>query len=340
MEPLRWDNNCLYFVDQTALPEQLTEICCNTVAQLCAAIYELKVRGAPAIGIAGAFGVSLAVSEIQNSKIAASEVHSSLKKLCAQIISTRPTAVNLQWAVNRVLEKLISVDIADLKNVALAEANAIMHEDQLACEKMSQLGADIIEDGGTYITHCNAGPLATSGLGTALGVYIEAQRQGKNFEVLVDETRPLLQGGRLTTWELEREKISCRLIADSMAAFAMSRFPVKAVFVGADRIARNGDTANKIGSFGLAIAAEYHRVPFYIVAPDSTIDRTCVSGNDIPIEERSAREMRGYKNNIWAPANVDVWNPAFDIVPNKLISAIISDTGIHRAPFDFGGHKS
>ncbi len=325
MDPLRWQEDHLLIVDQTALPREFREISVNRVERLVHAIAQLEVRGAPAIGLAGAYGVALACREAEPCDTSFAE---RVFELTEAIASARPTAVNLRWAVSQVLALLRDTPVEEWHARALAGAERIHREDRAACEAMSAFGAELIRDGGRYVTHCNAGPLATSGHGTALGVFISAHRQGRRFEVIVDETRPLLQGARLTAWELMEAGIPCRLITDSMAAAAMSRLGVDAVFFGADRIARNGDTANKIGSYGLAVSAAYHQIPVYAVAPLSTVDVHCSNGEAIPVEERAAAEVRGYKEVCWAPKDVKVWNPAFDVVPASLLTGIITELGL------------
>ena len=325
MDPLRWKDEQLWVVDQTALPHELREIPVKDVEALVRAITSLAVRGAPAIGLAGAYGVALACHEAMPCDTGFSE---RVFQRAEALAAARPTAVNLRWAVSRVLSVLRELPTEAWAERALQEADRIYEEDRKACEAMSCAGAELIRDGGRYLTHCNAGPLATSGHGTALGVFLSARQQGRQFEVLVDETRPLLQGARLSTWELMEAGVPCRLITDSMAAAAMSRLKVDAVFFGADRIARNGDTANKIGSYGLAVSAAYHEIPVYAVAPLSTVDLLCPDGDAIPVEERQAAEVRGYGEICWAPREVEVWNPAFDVVPASLLTGIITELGL------------
>jgi methylthioribose-1-phosphate isomerase len=333
MEPIRWDENSPVIVDQTALPQRSVEKRLKTPEDLIASIATLEIRGAPALGLAGAYGVVQALLQAQSSS---STWREPFFEACDRLAKARPTAVNLAWAVNRSLTYLKDFDESEWVDRALQLARSIHHEDQTACRQMARLGASFIEEGGRYLTHCNAGPLATSGVGTALGVFLQAKEDGKTFEVLVDETRPLLQGARLTTFELMEAGIPCRLISDSMAAFAMARLGVQGVFIGADRIAANGDTANKIGSYGLALAAHAHSVPFHVVAPVSTLDLRCSSGEDIPIEERDPGELRHFAGNQTAPEGVSVWNPAFDVVPACWIQDIITEEGVHTFPFQDG----
>ncbi len=345
MDPVRWEEGRPVIVDQSALPAALKHRRLESVQELCSAIQGLEVRGAPAIGIAGAYGVALAALEAREipekgSHGAGAEptYRERILELSRGITAARPTAVNLEWAVKKVLAELERQPESAWPEAALAAAKRIHREDRDTCRSVSRIGARFIRDGGVYLTHCNAGPLATSGVGTALGVFIEARREGRSFEVLVGETRPLLQGARLTAWELMEADIPCRLICDSAAAYSMARLGVAGVFVGADRIATNGDTANKVGSYGLALAARYHGIPYYVAAPASTVDPGCPDGSRIPIEERAAGEVRGYGRRCWAPEQVRVWNPAFDVIPAELITRIITERGAHEAPFRFTGH--
>jgi methylthioribose-1-phosphate isomerase len=330
MEPIRWFDHHAIIVDQSALPQECVERSLHTLDDMIEAIVSLEIRGAPALGLAGAYGVVLALQEVQAE---GPEWKDAFLIQCNRLAKARPTAVNLAWAVERSMTYLSGYDKSEWLEQSLNLAIILHREDQDACKRMARFGAAFIENGGVYITHCNAGPLATSGVGTALGVFLQAKLDGKDFEVLVDETRPLLQGARLTTYELMEAGIRCRLITDSMAAFAMQRLNVRGVFVGADRIASNGDTANKIGSYGLALSAHAHQIPFHVVAPISTFDPTCLSGEDIPIEERHADELRHFAGNPSAPATVPVWNPAFDVVPADWIQDIITEVGVHRKPF-------
>ncbi len=325
IRPIWYEAGRLYLIDQTRLPRERVILEIQSVSQMVEAISLLRVRGAPAIGIAGAYGCMLAAREAAGSP-------ARLRELCLQLREARPTAVNLAWAVDRVTHALSVVSHEQWEPVATREARAIHQMEEAACEAMSTHGASLIREGGRYLTHCNAGPLATGGLGSALGVFLAAKRQGLKFEVLVDETRPLLQGARLTSLELMEAGIPCRLIADSMAAFAMKRLGVDGVFIGADRIAANGDTANKIGSYSLALAAREHGVPFHVVAPTSTIDADCANGMAIPIEERPADELLGHGETRWTPTGLQVWNPAFDVVPADWIETVITERGLLEAP--------
>ncbi len=325
IRPIWFEAGRLYLIDQTRLPRERVILEIQSVAQMVEAISQLRVRGAPAIGIAGAYGCMLAAREAAGNT-------ERIKELCMQLREARPTAVNLAWAVDRVTQAINIVSHGQWEPVATREARTIHQMEEAACEAMSNHGASLIREGGRYLTHCNAGPLATGGLGSALGVFLAAKMQGLNFEVLVDETRPLLQGARLTSLELIEAGIPCRLIADSMAAFAMKRLGVDGVFIGADRIAANGDTANKIGSYSLALAAREHGVPFHVVAPSSTIDTECPDGTAIPIEERPAEELLGFGETCWTPTGLHVWNPAFDVVPADWIETVITERGLLKAP--------
>ena len=317
-EPVWWDDEAgtVGYVDQRALPHDLRCERARDVATVVDAIATLAVRGAPAIGVFGAYGVALA------RRIATSDV--VFADAASRIREARPTAVNLAWAVDRMLAS----------GATLEEARAIHAEQRAVDEAIGRHGAALMPDEGAVLTHCNTGPLATGGLGTALGVIVAAHRAGKRLHVYVDETRPLLQGSRLTTYELERAGVPATLIVDGAAAATMALRDVRAVVVGADRIARNGDTANKIGTFGVALAAAYHRIPFYVAAPRSTIDFSLRDGSGIVIEERSASEVRSFGGVATAPHDVRAFNPAFDVTPGRLIAGIVTEYGVARPPFD------
>jgi len=300
------------------------------------AIMRLAIRGAPAIGIAGVFAAALAAKELVN--LNPVDFLYRLKGALREIAATRPTAVNLFWGLKRA-EKLID-EYAEEGNEAVFKGlktlgQEILNEDIAMCRAIGEHGAKLLPDVCTVITHCNAGGLATGGFGTALGVIFNAHSAGKKVHVYADETRPLLQGARLTTWELMRAGVEVTLICDNMAADLMKLKKVDCCITGADRIAANGDTANKIGTYGLAVSAEYHNVPFYVAAPYSTLDAGTKSGDDIPIEEREPSEVvEGFGRRI-APEGVKVWSPAFDVTPADLIAAIITEKGIHRPPYNF-----
>jgi methylthioribose-1-phosphate isomerase len=301
-------------LDQTLLPGVVRYIDAHTHADVADAIRRLAVRGAPLIGIAAAYGLTLAARRGEDTRRAADE-----------LLATRPTAVNLRWAVDRVL--------AAGAEAAESEARDIHDEQRQADLQMGELGAELIADGMTVLTHCNTGSLATGGIGTALGVIKTAYRQGKRIRVLVDETRPLLQGARLTSWELAHERIPHEIIVDAAAPALIASGEVSAIFVGADRIAQNGDTANKIGTYMLGLAAQAHDVPFYVVAPASTIDVNVADGSSIAIEEREAGEILAFAGRQTAPASSVARNPAFDVTPAGLITAIITARGVLRAPY-------
>lgn len=331
MKALSWVDGALEILDQSLLPDRVSILRLESLAVLEEAILALRLRGAPALGLAGAWGVALACREAGSS--ASPGYVQRVREGARTLAATRPTAVNLAWGVRQVLDSLEALPAAAWPEASAACAARLQEADRAAGTAMSHAGADLLREGGRYLTHCNAGPLATGGVGTALGVFLEGRRRGLDFEVLVDETRPLLQGARLTTWELREAGVRVRLITDSMAAFAMVRLGVDGVFVGADRIALNGDTANKIGSYGLALAARAHGVPFRVVAPLSTVDADCARGEGIPIEERDPAEVLGFGDRRWAPAGTPAWNPAFDVVPAELIQDIVTEQGLLSAPF-------
>ena len=329
-----WDNGNVKLIDQTLLPLKFKYISCRDVDSLWHAIKKLQVRGAPAIGIAGALGIILGIkgSKAKTGTALAGEVGRIVRRLA----SSRPTAVNLFWALAR-MECLAGTNknksAAQIKKILFREALKIIDEDKRSCRQMARYGAALIKNGDTILTHCNAGGLATADYGTALGVLFEAKRRGKRIKVFADETRPLLQGARLTTWELMREGIDTTLICDNMAAGLMAKGRIDKVFVGADRIAANGDTANKIGTYNVAVLAGYHGIPFYVVAPVSTFDLNISTGKDIPIEERDGDEVRMLCGKFTAPKDVKVYNPAFDVTPNELITAIVTEKGVLRKPY-------
>ena len=342
---LWWDAGAevLHMIDQTLLPGRLEVLTARSAEQVAEAIAKLRVRGAPAIGEAAAYGLALgAVQELPESEvIAADAALSRLGTIAGRLRSTRPTAVNLAWALERLLdvaERHLEVGnaVADLPARLLEEAQLIYAEDVAACRAMGELGATLISPGDTLLTHCNAGALATAGIGTALAPIFVAHRSGKGVRVFVDETRPLLQGARLTAWELARAGVPLVLITDNMAGHFMRRAPVNAIFVGADRIAANGDVANKIGTYGLAVLAREHQIPLYVVAPRSTIDLSLPDGDAIPIEERAEDEVTTFAGLRVAPEGVHAANPAFDVTPARYVAAIVTELGIVRPPFDRG----
>jgi len=336
VETIAWKSGKVRLVDQTLLPGRFKYLVCDDVAPLWRAIRALKVRGAPAIGIAGALGVVLGAN--RSSAKTAGELARHVRTVVKYLATSRPTAANLFWALERmeaVAGKGRFADAAAMRRALLKEALAIIAEDKARCRAMARHGARLVKSGDRILTHCNAGGLATADYGTALGVLFEANSRGKRIRVYADETRPLLQGARLTSWELMRAGIDTTLICDNMAASLMAKGAIDKVFVGADRIAANGDTANKIGTYSLAVLANYHRIPFFVVAPTSTVDPACTSGKGIPIEERSADEVRKAGGAYIAPKTVKVCNPAFDVTPSRLISAIVTEEGIFRKPYRF-----
>lgn len=332
--PIEWLGNKVRILDQTRLPREEVYLELGDYQSIAAAITELKVRGAPAIGVAGAYAVALGALKIESAE--RGEFRKKLRGIIGTIAATRPTARNLFRAIDRMQQVAeTGQDVEQIKAALVAEAVKIHAEEAEATHKLSQLGAGLIEDGFTILTHCNTGPLATTGYGTALGVIIRAREQGKKVKVFATETRPLLQGARLTTWELKKAKIPVTLITDSMAGYFMSRGEVNCVIVGADRIVANGDTANKIGTYTLAVLAKENGIPFYVAAPTTTIDPSLASGDEIPIEQRSAKEVTHIHGVCIAP-DCEAANPAFDVTPHRYLTAIITEKGIIRAPFGEG----
>jgi methylthioribose-1-phosphate isomerase len=331
---IEWKGGTIRMVDQTSLPGSFKYIHCGDLASLRRAIRSMKVRGAPAIGIAGALGILLASERSRATTVRAFE--KDMDRAVRYLASSRPTARNLFWALER-MERAIrrqeGKGLDAIKRAVKKEALAVIKEDKMICRRMALHGSQLISRGESVLTHCNAGGLATADYGTALGVMFEAKRLGKDITVYVDETRPLLQGARLTTWELKNAGIRTVLICDNMAASLMARGEVDKIFVGADRIAANGDTANKIGTYNLAVLARYHGIPFYVVAPTSTVDKKVKSGKDIPIEERDRREVTGFAGRRTAPYGIEARNPAFDVTPAGLISAIVTEKGILKKPY-------
>jgi methylthioribose-1-phosphate isomerase len=334
VETINWVNNKIRYIDQTKLPIEVKFVNCDDISKLWKAIKRLEIRGAPAIGIAGALGAALGARKSKAKDLKA--FNKEFKAIKDYLASSRPTAVNLFWALERmndVLKANQSCSVEQLKELILKDALRVIDEDKASCRAMGRYGATLIRKGDAILTHCNAGGLATADYGTALGVLFEAKKQGKNIKVYADETRPLLQGARLTAWELMHEGIDTTLICDNMAASLMAKGKIDKIFVGADRIASNGDAANKIGTYNVAVIAKYHKVPFYIVAPKSTFDLTIKTGREIPIEERDADEVRTVFGQVIAPRNVKVYNPAFDVTPHELITGIVTEYGIFRKPY-------
>ena len=322
-------------IDQTRLPLEEVYVECDNYQDVARAIKVMQVRGAPAIGVTAAMGVALGAKSIKAKDFA--EFYKEFVKICDHLSGTRPTAVNLFWAIERmksVTDRNRNKPVDYIKDVLEKEAVKIREEDISINKAMGNYGQELIEDGDTILTHCNAGALATAGeYGTALGVIKVAHEKGKKIKVYADETRPFLQGARLTAWELVKEGIPVRLITDNMAGYFMGKGEIDKVIVGADRIAANGDTANKIGTYSLSILAKEHNIPFYVAAPLSTIDIKISDGSKIPIEERNSQEVTHLNSKRIAPEGVEVVNPAFDVTPHKYISAIITEKGIIKPPF-------
>ena len=337
MEALRsvkWENNELIILDQTKLPGITEFIKLDKAEDVWEAIFHLRVRGAPAIGIAAAYGLCAAMKDADAKSAEGFLI--LLKKNSEYLATSRPTAVNLFWALRR-MERVADANgsktVEELKKIIIKEAHAIRDEDESMCRAIGENALTLFRDGMTVLTHCNAGGLATAMLGTALAPIYLAKEKGWDIKVFADETRPLLQGARLTTWELLQAGVDVTLICDSMAAVVMSKGIIDAVIVGCDRVAANGDTANKIGTYGLAVLAKAHNIPFYIAGPTSTIDMDTPSGNKIPIEERKADEITCGMGRRTAPEGVKTFNPAFDVTPNELITAIITEKGIVKQPY-------
>lgn len=332
-----WESDELIILDQTKLPQETEFIKLEKVEDVWDAIFQLKVRGAPAIGIAAAYGLCVAMKEIAAENTA--EFITVLKEKADYLAGSRPTAVNLFWALGRMVK--LAEDSRDkstdeLKQLLLKEAQAIRDEDEGMCRAIGENGLTLFRDGMTVLTHCNAGGLATAMFGTALAPIYLAKERGWDIRVYADETRPLLQGARLTTWELMQAGVDVTLICDNMAAVVMSKGLIDAVIVGCDRVAANGDTANKIGTYGLAVLAKAHNIPFYIAGPTSTIDMATPSGQEIPIEERKPEEITCGMGRRTAPEGVKTYNPAFDVTPNELITAIITEKGVVQQPYAEG----
>ena len=338
---LKWNddiNGCLELTDQTLLPAEFVTITCETIDQLIDAVKRLAVRGAPAIGVAASYGVVLGLKNLPDTSDMPTALR-QLEKSCSLLAASRPTAVNLFWSLKRMqhaadtlLAEKPNTNARHLREHLLAEAHSICNEDIEICRKIGENGAGLITDGFAILTHCNAGALATAGEGTALAPMFHAKKLNCNFKVYADETRPLLQGSRLTAWELSQAGIDVTVICDNMAASLMKAKKINMVITGADRIASNGDTANKIGTYALSILAKYHNIPFYIAAPSSTFDLNIENGSQIPIEQRCGDELRYFNNRQTAPKNVSVYNPAFDVVNAADITAIITEKGIIHAP--------
>ena len=329
---VEWKDGAVRLLDQSRLPEVVEFLDCRNYQAVAEAIRTLKVRGAPAIGVTAAMGVALGAQTIQATDYTA--FSQAVLKICDELAATRPTAVNLFWALERMRRKLESLrtqPVSGIKHLLIRESQAILEEDIALCKTMGRYGAELISDGQTVLTHCNAGSLATAGYGTALGVIRSAWEQGKKINVIADETRPVLQGSRLTAWELMQDHIPVTLITDNMAGSLMKQGKIHLCVVGADRIAANGDVANKIGTYSVAVLARAHNIPFYVAAPYSTIDLKTKSGDDIPIEQRSSLEVTSiHGSHPIAPKDVAVYNPAFDVTPAELITGIITERGVFK----------
>lgn len=327
---IEWTPEGVVMIDQTRLPQTTAYVTCRNYLEVADAIRRMVIRGAPAIGVAAAMGIALGATQSANLDV-------DIDEICDTLASTRPTAVNLFWAIDRMRRLYASIrhlPVDQIRARLVAEAQKIRDEDIAINEAIGRNGASLIPDGKTVLTHCNAGALATAGFGTALGVIRAAVQMGKKVDVFADETRPFLQGARLTAWELQRDGIETTIITDNMAGHFLKSGRIGCVVVGADRIAANGDAANKIGTYSVAVLAKENNVPFYVAAPISTLDLKLASGDDIPIEQRAATEVTHVQGVQIAPDGIKVANPAFDVTPNRYISAIITERGIARPPFN------
>ena len=337
IKTVEWTDEGVRMLDQRLLPTEEKYLMLRSYEEVAEAIKKMIVRGAPAIGVSAAMGLALGAKQSVGTAVA--DLEYDFDYMCDVMAGTRPTAVNLFWAIERMRDrfrrdKAETDDVEELKRRLVAEAQAIFDDDIEANRALGRFGGELIPDGATVLTHCNAGALATAGdYGTALGVIRGARDAGKRVAVIADETRPFLQGSRLTAWELNRDEIPVTLITDNMAGHVMKQGQVDTVVVGADRIAANGDTANKIGTYMVAVLARQHNIPFYVAAPISTIDLTLSTGEEIPIEERDIREVTHIREQQLAPAGIEVQNFAFDVTPNELIAAIITDKGVARQPY-------
>lgn len=328
-ETIEWTPQGVIMIDQTKLPQEVTFVTCATYQEVAEAIRSMVIRGAPAIGVAAAMGVALGV-------LHAGDIEADLPGICDTLAKTRPTAVNLFWAIDRMKQVYASVRGAEprvIRERLVLEAQRVREEDLAINQKIGNFGSPLVPDGKTVLTHCNAGALATAGFGTALGVIRAAVRDGKKIDVFADETRPFMQGARLTAWELQRDGIDTTLITDNMAGHFLKSGRIGCVVVGADRIAANGDVANKVGTYGVAVLAKENNVPFYVAAPISTLDLNLETGDQIPIEERAGKEVTHIQGFAIAPEGIKVANPAFDVTPNRYVTAIITERGVARAPF-------
>lgn len=337
IKTVEWTKDGVSMLDQRKLPAEEIYLMLRSYDEVAEAIRKMVIRGAPAIGVAAAMGIALGASQSVGTSVA--DLEDDLGYICDVMAKTRPTAVNLFWAIERMRATFQRAktknDVEEIKKILVAEALAIFDEDITANRAIGKFGGPLIPDGATVLTHCNAGALATAGdYGTALGVIRGARDAGKKIAVIADETRPFLQGLRLTAWELAKDEIPVTVITDNMAGHVMKSGKVDAVVVGADRIAANGDTANKIGTYMVAVLAREHNIPFYVAAPLTTLDLTLKSGEEIPIEERDEKEVTHIREYQLAPDGISVHNPAFDVTPNHLITAIITDKGVARPPYE------
>jgi methylthioribose-1-phosphate isomerase len=326
LETIQWTPDGVVMIDQTRLPREERYVTCRSYREMAQAIKDMVIRGAPALGVAAAMGVALGVQE-----------GADFETICSTLAATRPTAVNLFWAIDRMKRLYASLNGSRREDVVarmVEEAKQIRLEDIAICKAMGKNGAPLVPDGKTVLTHCNAGALATAGYGTALGVIRAAVESGKTIDVFADETRPFLQGARLTAWELQQDGIPTTLITDNMAGHFLHSGRIGCVVVGADRIAANGDVANKVGTYSVAVLARENDVPFYVAAPISTLDLTIASGDQIPIEQRAAAEVTHFSGVAVAPDRITVQNPAFDVTPARYVSAIITERGVARAPYE------
>ena len=332
IETLRWNKDCLEMIDQRILPTEFKYVSYTTANQVANGIRDMVVRGAPAIGCAAAYGVALAALNLQDTSN--DKFSKGMKEAFKVLAQSRPTAINLFWAIDRMRNKMneFQGSSKEIASFLLDEAHEIKREDIETNRKIGSNGAALLADGARVLTHCNAGALATAGHGTALGVFRSAIEAGKKISVIADETRPFLQGARLTAWEMVQENIPVTLISDNMSGHLMSHGEIDAIVVGTDRVASNGDVANKIGTYMVAVLAKRHNIPFYVACPLSTIDRSIESGKDIPIEERPTEEVTGYRDCQWAAKGVEVRNPAFDVTPAELVTGIITEKGVIFTP--------
>lgn len=330
IETIEWTPEGVVMIDQTRLPRETVFVTCRNYVEVADAIRGMVIRGAPAIGVAAAMGVAIGALQSEN-------LEADMPLICETLARTRPTAVNLFWAINR-MKKLYAASKhlppAEIREQLVDEAQKLREEDIAINRAIGRNGAELVPDGKTVLTHCNAGALATAGFGTALGVIRAAVQMGKKIDVFADETRPFLQGARLTAWELQRDGIDTTLITDNMAGHFLKSGRIGCVVVGADRIASNGDVANKVGTYSVAVLAKENNVPFYVAAPISTLDLTLKSGDEIPIEERASAEVTHVQGVHVAPDGIKVANPAFDVTPHRYVSAIITERGVARAPFE------